>query len=285
MTFLIVLWAFFANFVAYKRGYYQLPKSSLKTTPLVQSRDLGICFAIYLVISFVLAPLFAKFILASLHKINPEWTSLSIGFLTFLQFLSMALIFVFLQLYMYHRDSTLYGRIWKDRQYGSTRPIEFDLGIGALTWLLAFPVVAILADLLDKIVKGLFGESAYEQTAVQFVKIASSSPFALLFALVAVLVLAPFIEEFLFRGLLQTYLKKRMGPKAAILISALLFAFFHFSLSQSVGNISLILSLFLLGGYLGFLYERQGSLWASIGLHITFNTISALRILIAPETL
>jgi len=285
MTYLTVLWAFLANLIAYKKGYYKLPKTSLKTTPYIQNQELVVCFAIYLALSLVLAPLFAKFLLTSYHKINPEITSLPIPFLTFLQFLNMAVVFVLLQLYIHHRNSTVYGRIWKDRQYGSTRPIEFDLGIGVLTWVLAFPVVTVLADLIDKLVKEIFGETSFEQTAVQFVKIASSSPLALFFALIAVLVLAPFIEEFLFRGLLQTHLKKRMGPKSAILISALVFALFHFSLSQGVGNISLVFSLFLLGGYLGFLYERQGSLWASIGLHMTFNVVSAMRILFLPESI
>ena len=60
------------------------------------------------------------------------------------------------------------------------------------------------------------------------------------------------------------------------------FALFHFSSLQGVGNVSLILTLLVFGGFLGFIYERQSSLFASIGLHMTFNVASTLRILISP---
>ncbi|MBI3211827.1 MAG: CPBP family intramembrane metalloprotease [Simkania negevensis] len=50
---------------------------------------------------------------------------------------------------------------------------------------------------------------------------------------------------------------------------------FHLSSSQGVGNISL----FIFALYLGFLYEKQCSLFASIALHMTFNSISVIRIL------
>jgi membrane protease YdiL (CAAX protease family) len=98
-------------------------------------------------------------------------------------------------------------------------------------------------------------------------------------SVVSVVIFAPIIEEFLFRGCLQNYLKLHFGTKAAIQLSALCFALFHLTPSQGIGNFSLAVSLFLLGLFLGFLYEKQNSLFASVGLHMTFNTVSALRII------
>ena len=97
-----------------------------------------------------------------------------------------------------------------------------------------------------------------------------------------IVIAAPCIEEFLFRGCLQSFLKQYMSTKGAILFSSLCFSLFHFSLSQGLGNISLCASLFVFALFLGFIYET-GSLFASVGLHMTFNIVSAGRVLFFPE--
>src|SRR3989304_2390656 len=69
-----------------------------------------------------------------------------------------------------------------------------------------------------------------------------------------------------------------------IFLAGLCFALFHLAPSQGLGNISLIVSLFAFSCYLGFIYEKRGSLFASIGLHMTFNAVSTFRILFFPES-
>ena len=96
---------------------------------------------------------------------------------------------------------------------------------------------------------------------------------------------APLLEEFLFRGLFQTWIKKHLGVKAAILIASLCFALFHVSVAHGVGNLSLVPSLFVFSCFLGFIYERQKSLFASIVLHTTFNLVSTLRIIFTIDTI
>jgi hypothetical protein len=104
-----------------------------------------------------------------------------------------------------------------------------------------------------------------------------------LVALFIVIIAAPVIEELLFRGFLQNYFKRYLGTKAAILITSLCFALFHLAPSQGLGNISLVISLFSFACFLGFVYERQKSLFASIGLHMFFNLVSSIRILFLEE--
>ncbi len=128
-------------------------------------------------------------------------------------------------------------------------------------------------------VYALFNITTYDQVAVLYLKIAMQSPALLVSMLISILVVAPILEEFLFRGLLQTYLKNYLGKKGAIFVAALLFGLFHFNSAQGVGNISIILSLFSFGCFLGFIYERQGSLLASISLHATFNAVNVLYII------
>lgn len=282
MNLLVLLWAIAANYFAYKKGFYgfALPKEpSSVGIPSVPTTHLLLCFSIYLAMNFLITPFIAHMILRTWNEIDPTIHSLPIQWLTAMQLASMLIIFALLRWLLSSRDQSLYKRIWKDRY---SRSAASDLVVGALTWLLAFPIVALLGDWIDQLVKLLLEYEGLEQVAVRFVKLAIASPFALICALISVLLLAPLIEELLFRGVLQTYLKKRMGSKPAILLSAFAFALFHFSPSQRLSNVALLCSLLVLGGYLGLLYEKRRSLWAPIGLHITFNTISALRILLVP---
>jgi len=283
MLILIAIWAIAGNWLAWSKGFYTLPKESKPSIPSISTFSLLTSFGIYLIVSFLLTPLFARFVLWSMHQANPEISSLSTTFIAGLQFSSMLVIFLLLITFIYRQNSLHFFKIWKDKTPKPTSPAEFDFGLGMITWFLSFPIVTVLSELVDKILKSFFGLKIYEQTAVRFVKVAMDSPTSLIFALLSVLVLAPLIEEFLFRGILQTYFKKRLGIYASILLSALCFSLFHFSPNQGLGNVSLVLSLFILGGFLGFLYERQRSLWACIGLHAAFNSISALRILFFPE--
>jgi len=280
----IILWAILINWIAYKKGFYKLPSSLKKDGLNVTTFQLLISFGIYLVIALFIIPIFARFLLGLMQKMNPELSRMPIVLLTGIQVFGMAINFILLQLFLYKRDRGLYQKIWKNRERPPAHPIEGDLGFGLIAWFLSFPLVSILGEIVDKILKG-YGLDGYEQTAVKFVKAAMESPISIFFVLASVLILAPLIEEYLFRGVLQTYCRRRLGSRSAILISAFSFALFHYAPTQGLGNIPLLLSLFLLGGYLGFLYERQGSLWAPIGLHMAFNTVSALRIFFFPEAI
>ena len=91
------------------------------------------------------------------------------------------------------------------------------------------------------------GQPPVDQLAITYLKMARTSPLLLTIALLAILVIAPVIEEFVFRGLLLTYLKQKMGRWGAIIVSAALFALFHYAPQQKASNFSLFFSLFSLG--------------------------------------
>ncbi len=81
----------------------------------------------------------------------------------------------------------------------------------------------------------------------------------------AVALMAPIIEELLFRGYLQTALTSRMNHHAAIWIAALVFAAIHF---QPMATPALM----VLGAAFGYLYHQTGSLKTCILLHVVNNT-------------
>jgi membrane protease YdiL (CAAX protease family) len=83
-----------------------------------------------------------------------------------------------------------------------------------------------------------------------------------------VLVGAPVGEEIFFRGFLYGGLRSRFGFWASGAISAVLFAVFHAQF-----NSLLVPLMFFVGLAFAFLYERRGSLAATISAHAAFNLV------------
>ena len=77
-----------------------------------------------------------------------------------------------------------------------------------LLWIVSFPLVIALGQLVDMLLTLFGGFQGYEQVAVRYLKTTLESPLPLTLALFTILIAAPIIEEFLFRGLLQSYLKR-----------------------------------------------------------------------------
>lgn len=152
-----------------------------------------------------------------------------------------------------------------------------DFFVGVLTWLISMPVASFLAEIIDLFL-GLLREKPVDQAAVQHLKQTAMYPF--LFAATALMVITviPLMEELLFRGFLQTWLRQRIGVAWAIFTTSVIFAGFHFSINQSYDNFLILTILFTVSCFMGFVYERQKSLLASIGLHATFNAVTTFSI-------
>ena len=267
--------------VAQSYGFFYLPPSLEKRSNPVSLKTILVVFGIYLVMTAFIAPVLLNIVRSFYSDSITEASLLSI--FSWIQLLILGTIFLLFYLYSRSQSPTLFKKIWKDRSIPHPKPIATDFFMGVMTWIIGFPLVIVVGQLADMILYFFFGFQNYEQVAVRYLKTTIGSPFTLSAALFTILIAAPIIEEFLFRGCLQTFFKRYMMPKKAIVLSALCFALFHFARSQGIGNISLVSSLFIFALFLGFIYERQASLFASIGLHMTFNAVSTLRILFFPE--
>jgi len=274
--------ALLVNWLAWLKRFFTLPPEvSRKILPLPFYFVLSV-FAIYLGTALLLTPLFEEILRMAVFFHHPSW-ALPIPTRGWLQLFAVSVTITLLFFFCKTQDRSLVKAIWKDRSRERTHSIKYDLCLGSLTWILGFPTVIAVGQLADFVVELLFGPQEFEQLAVRYLKNSLNSPELLVLALLTILVVAPIIEEFLFRGTLQNWLKRHLGMKASILLASLCFALFHLSASQGLGNISLAISLFVFALFLGFVYEKQGSLFASIGLHATFNAVSTLRILFAQE--
>lgn len=258
--------------IAWQKGYFHLKaRPPSPQDPHISFLQIFSGFLGYMGIFFLLTPLLAKWIL----KIIPVTGGNMVPYVSWLNFSTQALIIIFLFL-LYGKCYSLIKKIFKS----SSSPIFSDIGMGILSWAIAFPIVICLSEFLNAIVIIIYElKELPEQLAIQYLKSTLTSPFYLFMSLFSIIVLAPVVEEFMFRGLLQTWLKDMIGTKTAIIATAVLFSFFHFSPSQGLGNIPIIGSLFLLALFLGFIYERQRSLFSSIAMHACFNTVSIFNLI------
>jgi len=258
------------NTIAWKKGFYSC---RFYPGPPISFKHVGYLFAIYIGVTYVLSSYFGA--LLQKHSQDPP----TIGMVVFLQ--SVLITFMLVGFYVYCRTQAegVFNKIWKNPAVQPPTSPLYDFLLGAIAWLVAFPVVQVVGQLFDMILFVILRFEGYEQVAVKYLKTTLESPAMAILALISIVIVAPVVEEFLFRGVLQTYLKRRLPPKTAILVASMCFALFHFSPEQGFGNIPLVLSLFVFGSFLGYVYERQGSLYASIGLHLAFNFISSVRIL------
>lgn len=277
-----ILWAglifmFVTSFIAWKVGYYQLPtETSEEKLPF---RVVLISFAIVMLLSMLIIPIISLFVIY-LYKGRIDTTPKTI---LVINYISIMIGLVIVGLFQFFLDKTERNLIW-GKLFGLTTSFNktiTDILIGITTWFIAYPVL-IVAGRVVSLTFNYFGlKVPVDQVAVSHVRSALTSPLIFYVVAVSMVFFVPVIEEFLFRGCLQTWLKGKIGIKKAIILTSMIFASFHFSISQGLGNVELLVTLFSLSCFLGFIYERQQSLLASIALHSFFNGVSVFVISIS----
>ncbi|MFA5424381.1 MAG: type II CAAX endopeptidase family protein [Phycisphaerae bacterium] len=90
--------------------------------------------------------------------------------------------------------------------------------------------------------------------------------------LVSGAIITPFFEEILFRGLVQNSIRNMLNkPWPAIFISSAIFTFLHPNVHW--------LAIYVVGLFLGYAYEKSGSLYRSIFLHAIFNGFTIIAVM------
>jgi hypothetical protein len=261
LTFLLLLICIIVVLIAIKSKFFQL---NLKThITNISFWNLIFGFAIYFLTGFLLSLFFAP-----LSKIFNEEV-LENGFYLISTAIMIVLFFFFFLAIGWQKIKEIMG------------PFKLQsLVFGILTWLIAFPLSSLIGVIAQIFTQMIWQYSYHEQVAVSYLKKTMDEPLLFLFTILSFSIVAPFLEELIFRGLLQNFFKRFIHRHFAIVLSALVFAFFHFNVSQNYDNIELIISLFVLGWFLGFIYEKKNAILASFGLHMTFNMISIIRIIL-----
>jgi membrane protease YdiL (CAAX protease family) len=143
-------------------------------------------------------------------------------------------------------------------------------------WLAAGVLLQVLSigaiELLGQVARGGMPEQQAADTVSH-----SQGP-EIVFVILGVALFAPLVEELLFRGLLLRSLLRRTSPVGAVSISAVVFAAAHL-LDPSTA--SLMAPLLLLATISGIRAVRTGDLSQSIMLHVGFNLLSAVLLIVS----
>jgi len=156
------------------------------------------------------------------------------------------------------------------------RTIPRDFGWACVDLLAVWPVVLGMIVLTVYLGKALLGPQFEipQHMGLELIQEPGALPLRILIIVLAV-VIAPLVEEMLFRGLIQTTLRSYSGrPWLAIAVTAAMFASVH-------ANGTHWPALFVLALGLGYAYERSGSLFRPIFMHALFNGITILAALFA----
>ncbi len=97
-----------------------------------------------------------------------------------------------------------------------------------------------------------------------------------LFIVLTILIVAPLVEEILFRGVLFEALSSALPPAAVVVLTAGLFAVVH-------GNLPQMIATFVLGIHCGLARAASGSVWPAVLIHF-LNNLGAMLVYPLVET-
>jgi membrane protease YdiL (CAAX protease family) len=152
-----------------------------------------------------------------------------------------------------------------------TRPRPWQLGLNgaSLKFTAGIAAIGIFAYFLFSLVYAAIVQPDEPQKVVDDLG-ADTNTLLLVSGALVVIVVAPVCEEIFFRGFLYRVLRLRMSFWLAAVIDGLLFGLVHAS-STSLAALPILAFLGLVFCYV---YERTGTLYATIAMHALNNTIS-----------
>jgi len=251
-----------AVIVLYKRGL--LRKNSLNDRPIYPLGIDGVDLAIGMFL-ILLGMWFAT--QTSLNFIDDKATAFQKAIVQLMmQFCSFGPLMVYVA---YKIKSTQHR--FGDFGLSLRKPIHWQMGVWSA--ILCIPILMSLSALVG-LVSILFHFQTPEIAHELLETISQTKDISTLIALLSsAIIVAPLIEEFVFRGFLQHCMRDIVSEKTPwvnIVICSLIFASVHIGAAQW----QTMPALFTLGCILGWMYERTASLWPCIILHAIFNALN-----------
>lgn len=146
------------------------------------------------------------------------------------------------------------------------RPVDLAVGLG----------VAVIGLVVVQVVGAVFAGTRFAGSNTQILSGERGHPAGVVVVTLIVAVGAPVFEELFFRGLIRTALASKLGGQGAVWGQALLFGLAHLGEAHGLGNVSVVLSLVLLGAVLGYTAMLTRRLGGGMVAHGLFNLTAAL---------
>ncbi|GAN31753.1 CPBP family intramembrane metalloprotease [Candidatus Brocadia sp. AMX2] len=221
-------------------------------------------FLAYVILMFVGMPLIVRFIntLFGFNVLNNIAQRSLILFISLFVNVLICACVLYIVCIQYRQSITSLGL--------SAANLFVNIKQGIKRYLITLPLI-MLAGFIINLISGYFGQNPEMQDVVRWV-LEEKSLFVLVSLIFFGIVIAPVIEEIMFRGFLQPALKNFFGGRYAIVLSASLFAGVHM-------DIFAFFQIFILGMLLGYLYEKTQTLVASIIVHVLHNSLTLVFLL------
>lgn len=151
--------------------------------------------------------------------------------------------------------------------FGLTRiRASFGSWLTAAGWVLLLLVATRIGAWVWGVIAQAIGIPAPSATEAGLAGVFGAGTAGLALTIMLVVLVAPLVEEMLFRGVLLSAIGSRAGAGVALVGQAILFAAYHFSAWMFV-------PMLLLGLACGYLTQRRASLWPAVLLHGLFNAV------------
>jgi membrane protease YdiL (CAAX protease family) len=152
------------------------------------------------------------------------------------------------------------------------RPWHFGLRRAALWSTVGWAALGMLAFYVLTAVYAVLVDPSAEQDVTDSLG-ADDGTLGLIAAGVMVMVVAPFAEETFFRGFFYRALRTRYSVLVGAAVNGLVFGAIHYGFDGADGLL-ILPPLAFLGAIFCLVYEKTGTLWATIGLHALNNAIA-----------
>lgn len=151
------------------------------------------------------------------------------------------------------------------RVLGPLRPSLLKVGTGVGLGIIGFLLVFVTSEMFDN----AFGPFDAPDQALLSYDYASNTSLVVLLVLAGV-VMAPVLEELVFRGVLFQATRRTLGMFPGLVLSSILWTLVHV---EVLGSPPGVLGLLVLGAWFAAIMHRTGSLVTSIAAHATYNLV------------
>ena len=152
------------------------------------------------------------------------------------------------------------------------RKIDLSKNLGLYHFNRNALIYSLVAYLILYLVLTVYSYAFQISPPEEFIKLMKATPFVLNFLMVVIG--APIVEELLFRGFLFSQLKTtKLGVNGSIILTSLIWTSIHLQY-----DLFLLIPIFLLGLFLGYLMHKYNSLYLVIIVHAVHNLQATLFI-------
>lgn len=146
------------------------------------------------------------------------------------------------------------------------RPQLIPIALSIL-FILALQPIIMLLGFINSLFPFPESYMIFEEQQLEFIANFLSGENSLLFLLINIALVPALCEEALFRGLIYKFIKSEKGIITGLLVSGILFGFFHIRLTQ-------VVPLATIGVFLAWLVYKSGSIYPAIVAHFVNNGLA-----------